>query len=75
MVIKFRKSEYTNQNGWSITEEKEIDEKTAIQYAASANRGNANLSTSPEEWAENMIMKKNNFKIYKTPEILYEFEF
>ena len=65
---------YSNLGGWS-TEETEITEAEAIKLAASAQRGNANLSISPEEWAENMIMKKNNFKIYKTPEILYEFEF
>lgn len=73
-MIKFKKSMYSNLGGWS-TEETEITEAEAIKLAASAQRGNANLSTSPEEWAMKKVQYGQNFRVYKTPEVLYEFVF
>lgn len=73
-MIQVIKKEYTLLGGWYSTEQS-VDTDTAIKIAVNCQRGNANLSTTPEEWAKEKILAQKDFKCFKSPEICYIFKF
>lgn len=68
------KKEYTNLGGWDETDWY-VDCDKAIKIAANCQRGNANMSKEPEEWAKEKILARKDFKCFKSPELCYIFKF
>lgn len=73
-MVRVIKEEYTGLGGWCSTEQS-VDTHAAIKIAANCQKGNANLSRSPEEWAKAKVLAQQDFVVYKNPEVCYTFKF
>jgi hypothetical protein len=70
MYWLIKKTHFTTFGDTSaITTEYVVEEDDAKKIASNAQLGNANLSKSPEKWAETMIDKGEKFSICKNDDL------